>query len=75
MLLVAVADCACAMHVASNANRSIKASRLGSIYIASSLLWLYTWVRLSDSKTNFGATEPHFVELEEARAEWRRPAS
>jgi len=27
---------------------------------------------LSDPKMNFGATEPHAVELEEARAEWRR---
>jgi hypothetical protein len=28
--------------------------------------------KLSDSKMNFDATEPHVVELEEARAEWRR---
>jgi hypothetical protein len=28
--------------------------------------------KLSDPKTNFGATEPHVKELEEARAEWRR---
>jgi hypothetical protein len=28
--------------------------------------------KLSDPKMNFGATEPHVVELEEARAEWRR---
>lgn len=28
--------------------------------------------QLSDPKTNFGATEPHVRELEEARAEWRR---
>jgi hypothetical protein len=27
--------------------------------------------KLSDPKMNFGATEPHVVELEEARAEWR----
>jgi hypothetical protein len=33
--------------------------------------------KLSDPKMNFGATEPHVKELEEARAEWRRrhPAS
>ena len=33
--------------------------------------------KLSDPKMNFGATEQHVVELEEARAEWRRrhPAS
>jgi hypothetical protein len=28
--------------------------------------------KLSDPKMNFGATEPHVKELEEARAEWRR---
>ena len=28
--------------------------------------------KLSDPKMNFGATEPHVRELEEARAEWRR---
>jgi hypothetical protein len=28
--------------------------------------------QLSDPKMNFGATEPHVKELEEARAEWRR---
>jgi hypothetical protein len=28
--------------------------------------------KLSDSKMNFGATELHVMELEEARAEWRR---
>jgi hypothetical protein len=28
--------------------------------------------KLSDPKMNFGATEPHVVELDEARAEWRR---
>ena len=28
--------------------------------------------KLSDPKMNFGATEPHDKELEEARAEWRR---
>jgi hypothetical protein len=28
--------------------------------------------KLSDPKMNLGATEPHVVELEEARAEWRR---
>ena len=28
--------------------------------------------KLSDPKMNFGSTEPHVVELEEARAEWRR---
>jgi hypothetical protein len=28
--------------------------------------------QLSDPKTNFGATEPHFGELDAARAEWRR---
>jgi hypothetical protein len=28
--------------------------------------------QLSDPKTNFGATEPHVRELEEARAEWSR---
>jgi hypothetical protein len=28
--------------------------------------------KLSDPKMNSGATEPHVVELEEARAEWRR---
>lgn len=28
--------------------------------------------KLSDPKMNFGATEPHVIELEEARAEWRR---
>jgi hypothetical protein len=28
--------------------------------------------KLSDPKMNFGATEPHVMELEEARAEWRR---
>jgi hypothetical protein len=28
--------------------------------------------KLSDPKMNFGATEPHVVELEEARAEWRK---
>jgi hypothetical protein len=26
----------------------------------------------SDPKMNFGSTEPHVMELEEARAEWRR---
>ena len=26
----------------------------------------------SDPKMNFGATKPHVIELEEARAEWRR---
>ena len=33
--------------------------------------------QLSDPKMNFGATAPHVMELEEARAEWRRrhPAS
>jgi hypothetical protein len=31
------------------------------------------WARkLSDPKMNFGATEPHVIELEKARAEWRR---
>jgi hypothetical protein len=29
--------------------------------------------KLSDPKMNFGATEPHVMKLEEARAEWRRP--
>jgi hypothetical protein len=28
--------------------------------------------KLSDPKMNLGATEPHVMELEEARAEWRR---
>ena len=28
--------------------------------------------QLSDPKMNFGATKPHAIELEEARAEWRR---
>jgi hypothetical protein len=28
--------------------------------------------KLSDPKMNFGATEPYVIELEEARAEWRR---
>jgi hypothetical protein len=28
--------------------------------------------QLSDPKMNFGATEPHVIELEEAKAEWRR---
>jgi hypothetical protein len=28
--------------------------------------------KLSDPKMNFGATEPHIMEVEEARAEWRR---
>jgi hypothetical protein len=28
--------------------------------------------KLSEPKMNFGATEPHVIELEEARAEWRR---
>jgi hypothetical protein len=28
--------------------------------------------KLSDPKMNFGAREPHVLELEEARAEWRR---
>jgi hypothetical protein len=28
--------------------------------------------KLSDPKMNFGATGPHVVELEEARAEWQR---
>jgi len=28
--------------------------------------------KLSDPKMNFGATEPHVMELDEARAEWRR---
>ena len=28
--------------------------------------------KLSDPKMNFGSTEPHVMELEEARAEWRR---
>jgi hypothetical protein len=28
--------------------------------------------QLSDPKTNFGATKPHVIELEESRAEWRR---
>jgi hypothetical protein len=28
--------------------------------------------KLSDPKMNFGATEPHVLELEEARAEWSR---
>jgi hypothetical protein len=28
--------------------------------------------KLSDPKMNFGATEPHVMELEEARVEWRR---
>ena len=28
--------------------------------------------KLSDPKMSFGSTEPHVVELEEARAEWRR---
>ena len=28
--------------------------------------------KLSDPKMYFGATEPHVMELEEARAEWRR---
>lgn len=27
--------------------------------------------KLSDPKMNFGATEPHVKELDEARAEWR----
>jgi hypothetical protein len=31
--------------------------------------------KLSDPKMNFGATQPHVVELEEARAEWRRRLS
>ena len=30
--------------------------------------------KLSGAKMNFGATEPHVIELEEARAEWRRRA-
>jgi hypothetical protein len=28
--------------------------------------------KLSDPKMNFGATQPHLLELEEAKAEWRR---
>jgi hypothetical protein len=28
--------------------------------------------KLSDPKMNFGSTEPHVIELDEARAEWRR---
>lgn len=28
--------------------------------------------KLSDPKMNFAATQPHAIELEEARAEWRR---
>jgi hypothetical protein len=28
--------------------------------------------KLSDPKMNFGATEQHLMELEKARAEWRR---
>lgn len=28
--------------------------------------------RLSDPKLNVGVTDPHVMELEEARAEWRR---
>jgi hypothetical protein len=28
--------------------------------------------KLSDPRMNFGATEPHFRELEEAMAEWLR---
>jgi hypothetical protein len=28
--------------------------------------------KLSDPKMNLGATKPHVIELEEARAEWRR---
>ena len=28
--------------------------------------------KLSDPKMNFGSTEPHAKELDEARAEWRR---
>jgi hypothetical protein len=28
--------------------------------------------KLSDPKMNFGSTEPHVMELEEVRAEWRR---
>ena len=28
--------------------------------------------KLSDPKMNLGATTPHVVELDEARAEWRR---
>jgi len=28
--------------------------------------------KLSDPKMNLGATAPHIVEVEEARAEWRR---
>jgi len=28
--------------------------------------------KLSDPKMNFGATQPHAIELEEARAEWSR---
>jgi len=28
--------------------------------------------KLSDPKMNLGATGPHVIELEEARAEWRR---
>jgi hypothetical protein len=28
--------------------------------------------KLSDPKMNFGAIDPHVMELEEARAEWRR---
>jgi hypothetical protein len=28
--------------------------------------------KLSDPKMNFGATQPHVIELEEARTEWRR---
>ena len=28
--------------------------------------------QLSEPKMNFGATQPHVIELEEARAEWRR---
>ena len=28
--------------------------------------------KLSDPKMNFGSTEPHVMELDEARAEWRR---
>ena len=28
--------------------------------------------KLSDPKMNFGATDPYVVQLDEARAEWRR---
>jgi hypothetical protein len=28
--------------------------------------------KLSDPKMNLGATQPHVIELEKARAEWRR---